>query len=97
MDKEDRNALVTLAVLLTMLIALGGGILWLDAKLTALGTAIENNGKALAELRMDFKDIRTDLQGLRMDIRALRMDIRALRTDIRGLRTDVAVMLSEVG
>ena len=83
MDKEDRNALVTLAVLLTMLIALGSGILWLDAKLTALGTAIENNGKALAELRMDFKDIRTDLQGL--------------RTDIRGLRTDVAVMLSEVG
>ena len=66
-----------------MLIALGGGILWLDAKLTALGTAIENNGKALAELRMDFKDIRTDLQGL--------------RTDIRGLRTDVAAMLSEVG
>ena len=91
MDKEDRNAL---AVILTILVVFGIGFLWLDAKFAAVHAAVENNGKALAEFRVEWKagirDIRTDLRGLRTDIRALRMDIRALRTD-------VAVMLSEVG
>ena len=87
MDKEDRNAL---AVILTILVVFGIGFLWLDAKLAAVGAAIENNGKALAEMRMDLKDIRTDL-------RAIRTDIRAMRADIREMRAGIAETLSEVG
>ena len=72
MDKNDRNTIVTLATLLPILVALGGGILWLGSSIATLNAGVENNAKAIAELRADIKEIRTDIQEMREDLAELR-------------------------
>ena len=83
MDKNDRNTIVTLATLLPILIALGGGILWLGANIATLHAGMENNTKAIAELKAEttkaIAELREDNQEIREDIAELREDIAELR------------------
>ena len=79
MDKNDRNTIVTLATLLPILVALGGGILWLGSSIATLNAGVENNTKAIAELKADIREIRMDIQEMQEDIAELREDIAELR------------------
>ena len=98
MDKNDRNAIVTLAALLTMLAAYGGGILWVGSNFATLHAGVENNAKAIAELKEDnakaIAELRTDIREIRTDIQEMRGDIAELREDIGELR---GVVYSHIG
>ena len=112
MDKNDRNAIVTLAALLTMLAAYGGGILWVGSNFATLHAGVENNAKAIAELKEDnakaiaglkednakaIAELRADTA---RDIAELRADnakaVAELRTDIREIRTDIQEMRGDI-
>ena len=112
MDKNDRNAIVTLAALVTMLAAYGGGILWVGSNFATLHAGVANNAKAIAELRADnakaVADLRADtardIAELRADnakaIAELKMDnakaVAELRTDIREIRMDIQEMRGDI-
>lgn len=98
MDKNDRNAIVTLAALVTMLAAYGGGILWVGSNFATLHAGVANNAKAIAELKMDnakaIAELREDNREIRMDIQEMQEDIAELREDIAELR---GVVYSHIG
>ena len=69
MDKNDRN---TAAIILTTIATVGGGILWVGSSIATLQAGVENNAKAIAELKVDIKEMRADIQEIREDIAELR-------------------------
>ena len=95
MDKDNRNTLVTIV---TLFVGLGGGILWLGSNIATLHAGVENNTKAIAELRADTTKANAELKA---DIREIRMDIQEMQEDIAELREDIAelrgVVYSHIG
>ena len=95
MDKNDRNAL---AIILTVVATVGSTTLWVGSNFATLHAGVENNAKAIAELRADnardIAELRTDIREIRMDIQEMREDIAELREDIGELR---GVVYSHIG
>ena len=106
MDKNDRNAL---AIILTVVATVGSTTLWVGSNFATLHAGVENNAKAIAELKEDNAkaiaelraDTARDIAELRADnakaVAELRTDIREIRTDIQEMRGDIAELREDIG